>query len=300
MASVSLDDETEETDSEEETAQEPEVEEIEEGEEEVDLEGAISDEGVEIMEDLEEEGSEDSTEEESSKSLENSLENASENNEGEDPEQVEVDAEEDNLVGDAMQEGNDEQVIEAGASEEESTQGASSTEGQGTELNDENTKTNWEGFDEDFSSHNEIELPEDQHIKSHDVSELRDVKDYEGDGFRFHLLHPRNNESFIRSSAFGVTMALLAAFAVCVCLCRRLRGGRSNVPHRGKYAALHGSDDFFNGTFSDDISFRGKDSDDEMSENSYDSDEEGGLQLELGGIHELDANGGLTLDECNG
>merc|ERR1712029_334931 len=106
------------------------------------------------------------------------------------------------------------------------------------------------------------------------------------------------------SSSFGAGAALLVAFSVCFCLCRywRHRRNKNKAPHRGKYAALRGSDDFFNGTFSDDISFRGRDSDDEMSVGSYESDEEGGggLKLEMGGIHELDANGGLTLDECNG
>ena len=39
-------------------------------------------------------------------------------------------------------------------------------------------------------------------------------------------------------------------------------------------------------------------------EHSYDSDDDiqgqGRTRLEMSGIHEMDANGGLTLDECNG
>ena len=61
---------------------------------------------------------------------------------------------------------------------------------------------------------------------------------------------------------------------------------------------MFGSDDFFNGTFSDDISFGDKDSDEEMSDD--DDWDAGMVKLEMGNIHESDANGGLTLGECNG
>mmetsp|Transcript_413 Transcript_413/g.914 ORF Transcript_413/g.914 Transcript_413/m.914 type:complete len:801 (-) Transcript_413:296-2698(-) len=188
---------------------------------------------------------------------------------------------------------------------------SSTTEGQGAELTNKNTNQNWEGFDEDFSSKvvNEKEEETNQHIiETHDVSELNNnVQGYEGDGFRFHILHPKNGKggSFLQTSTLGVGAALLAAFLLCFCYCKYHRRGRYNrhrhsrMPQRGTYAAL-GSDDFFNGTFSDDISFRGKDSDDEMSMNSYESEEDGVVKLEMGGIHEMDANGGLTLDECNG
>jgi hypothetical protein len=84
-----------------------------------------------------------------------------------------------------------------------------------------------------------------------------------------------------------------------------MRYRRNNQTNRGKYSVLHGSDDFFNGTFSDDVSIREKDSDEEFDdEHSYDSDDDiqgkGRTRLEMSGIHEMDANGGLTLDECNG
>jgi hypothetical protein len=53
------------------------------------------------------------------------------------------------------------------------------------------------------------------------------------------------------------------------------------------------------------VSIREKDSDEEFDDvYSYDSDDDiqgkGGTRLEMGMIHEADANGGLTLDECNG
>lgn len=207
----------------------------------------------------------------------------------------------------------------------EPLEGSESTEGQGVEINEENTKKDWAGFGEDLShsggggDHIEVPGPEVNldplSGRGHDASELHDIAGYEGDGIEgggegFHVLRPRSEDgSFVQSSTFGISLAVLAALAACCCLRRRLCGGGrdANKPHRGKYAALHGNDDFFNGTFSDDISFRGKDSDDdEMSEGSYDSDEEaargggGGVRLEMSGMHELDANGGLTLDECNG
>lgn len=183
---------------------------------------------------------------------------------------------------------------------------SSTTEGQGAEINDKTTKKTWEGFDEDFTSPS-IEDEEMHSIHSHDISELKGVQDYEVDGFRFHVLHPKKDKGNVQlHSIRSAAAVLLAAFALCFCCLRCRRGrGHHNALHgsRGKYAAL-GSDDFFNGTFSDDISYRGKDSDEEEDDDSmksFDSDEEGGgIKLELGGMQELDANGGLTLDECNG
>ena len=89
------------------------------------------------------------------------------------------------------------------------------------------------------------------------------------------------------------------------------------------YSALHGSDDFFDGTFSDDVSYFEKDSDDDEDYDddedeyddtlpmnySHDSDDDihkdigtrGGVRLEMRGRN---INGAmqesLTLDECNG
>jgi len=201
-------------------------------------------------------------------------------------------------------------TVEEEEIKEDDIDSSSSTEGQEAEINESTTKKNWEGVDEDSTSpkidmskqNKEEEEINHAHDDSHNVSELKDVHDYEGDGFRFHILHPKKGKATImQSHPFGTAgVALLAAFFLCCCCLRwRKRRNTGSIPHRGKYAAL-GSDDF-NGTFSDDISFHDKNSDDEMSMNSYESDEEGGgVKLEMGGMHEMDANGGLTLDECNG
>ncbi len=123
----------------------------------------------------------------------------------------------------------------------------------------------------------------------------------------YHVLHPRKGGGIQRfqSHPFGAAVFLSLGASLLVCWCCIMRYRRSTQTHRVKYAALHGSDDFFNGTFSDDVSIREKDSDEEFDdEYSYDSDDDiqrtGGMKLEMGGIHEMDANGGLTLDECNG
>ena len=127
----------------------------------------------------------------------------------------------------------------------------------------------------------------------------------------YHVLHPNKGGGLERTSSTvqphtlgaAVSLSLVAFFLLCACCIMKYR--RNNQPHRGKYSVLHGSDDFFNGTFSDDVSIREKDSDEEFDdEYSYDSDDDiqgkGGTRLEMGMIHEADANGGLTLDECNG
>ena len=127
----------------------------------------------------------------------------------------------------------------------------------------------------------------------------------------YHVLHPNKGgglertSSTVQSHTIGaaVSLSLVTFFLLCACCIMRYR--RNNQPTRGKYSVLHGSDDFFNGTFSDDVSIREKDSDEEFDDvYSYDSDDDiqgkGGTRLEMGMIHEADANGGLTLDECNG
>ena len=127
----------------------------------------------------------------------------------------------------------------------------------------------------------------------------------------YHVLHPNKGgglertSSTVQSHTLGaaVSLSLVTFFLLCACCIMRYR--RNNQPNRGKYSVLHGSDDFFNGTFSDDVSIREKDSDEEFDDvYSYDSDDDiqvkGGTRLEMGMIHEADANGGLTLDECNG
>ena len=123
----------------------------------------------------------------------------------------------------------------------------------------------------------------------------------------YHVLHPREGGGLrhVQSHPFGAAVLLSFGASFLICWCCIMRYRRRSQTHRGKYAALHGSDDFFSGTFSDDVSIREKDSDEEFDdEYSYDSDDDiqrkGGMRLEMGGIHEMDANGGLTLDECNG
>ncbi|ACI64101.1 predicted protein [Thalassiosira pseudonana CCMP1335] len=179
------------------------------------------------------------------------------------------------------------------------------TEGQGAEINDENVKTTFEGFDEDFSSHH-VDTTNEQPPSTStglDVSELANTNDYKGDGFRFHVLQPKGqgkgSSTPLVTSAVGVFVGLLLCYC---CIKLRRRKGMNSKPNRGKYSALNGGgDDFFNGTFSDDISYYGKDSDDENSVNSFGSDDmNDGVNIELGGMHEMDANGGLTLEEING
>ncbi|KAL9181971.1 hypothetical protein ACHAXT_012314 [Thalassiosira profunda] len=202
---------------------------------------------------------------------------------------------------DAPDEDAEENVDEQAPPEEDVPQGSASTEGQGGELEE---KSDWKGFHEDKQK---INIPEsndrDHHAKAHDISEATGNQGYEGDGFRFHVLRPKGQGSG-KSASLGVAGILLAAFLVCYCYCRQRRRSKTHASHRGKYSALHGNDDFFDGTFSDDISFGGKSSDDEGSFGSYGSDEEygngAGATLEMGGIHESDANGGLTLREING
>eukprot|EP00577_Skeletonema_sp_RCC1716_P009939 CAMPEP_0113431608 /NCGR_PEP_ID=MMETSP0013_2-20120614/33678_1 /TAXON_ID=2843 ORGANISM="Skeletonema costatum, Strain 1716" /NCGR_SAMPLE_ID=MMETSP0013_2 /ASSEMBLY_ACC=CAM_ASM_000158 /LENGTH=675 /DNA_ID=CAMNT_0000320617 /DNA_START=125 /DNA_END=2152 /DNA_ORIENTATION=+ /assembly_acc=CAM_ASM_000158 len=204
------------------------------------------------------------------------------------------------------------EVEEGEDASDESNNKSSSTEGQGVQIDEANEKTNWEGFDEDMSHQNVKHEPEQpsSSIEAHDLSEAQGKDDYEGDGFgviKYKLLRGKGEGG--KSSANPFTTlgsgALVAAFLLLLscCLCclryRRRRYAQSKRPSRGNYAAL-GRHDFFNGTFSDDVSY-GKDSDDDISIESYGSDD-GGHQtnLEMGGFHEFDANGGLTLEEING
>jgi hypothetical protein len=167
--------------------------------------------------------------------------------------------------------------------------------------NDGDDPGDFKGFDEDFSSgHIDIsqhESPPDA-TESQDTSNLQDNNgDYSGDGFIYHILQPKHGRSSSDSIPI-IAVASLLGILLCFCCIRyKLRRyGRYIKPNKGKYSAI-GSEDFFNGTFSDDISFNGKDSDDDMSFGSDDGD---GIRIELGGVHELDANGGLTLEEING
>lgn len=225
--------------------------------------------------------------------------------EEEEEEANEEEEEEEEEVTNEVEEGED--------ASDESNNKSSSTEGQGVQIDEANEKTNWEGFDEDMSHQNvkhEPEQPSSSSIEAHDLSEAQGKDDYEGDGFgvmKYKLLRGKGEGG--KSSANPFTTigsgALVAAFLLILscCLCclryRRRRYAQSKRPSRGNYAAL-GRHDFFNGTFSDDVSY-GKDSDDDISIESYGSDD-GGHQtnLEMGGFHEFDANGGLTLEEING
>lgn len=164
---------------------------------------------------------------------------------------------------------------------------------------------NWEGFHLDTKD-KKIDLATVDHHKngeSHNASELQNVNDYEGDGMGYKVLPPK-----IRGGKGGgghpATVALILIPLVLLCACCMLyRRKRKRLPPKGRYSAI-GSDDFFNGTFSDDLSYGGKSSDDGGDWNpndSFDSDDESnGVSLEMGGIHETDANGGLSLDEVNG
>ncbi|KAL7492608.1 hypothetical protein ACHAWT_001911 [Skeletonema menzelii] len=195
---------------------------------------------------------------------------------------------------------------------DESNNKSSSTEGQGVQIDETNEKTNWEGFDEDMSPQSIKHEPEQpsSSVKAHDVSEAQGKNDYEGDGFgttKFKLLRGKgkggtssaNPSTVVGSGAWVAAILLILSCCLCYLRYRRRRYAQSKRPNRGNYAAL-GRHDFFNGTFSDDVSY-GKDSDDDISIESYGSDD-GGHQtsLEMGGLHELDANGGLTLEEING
>eukprot|EP00574_Skeletonema_japonicum_P000574 CAMPEP_0201739740 /NCGR_PEP_ID=MMETSP0593-20130828/45943_1 /ASSEMBLY_ACC=CAM_ASM_000672 /TAXON_ID=267983 /ORGANISM="Skeletonema japonicum, Strain CCMP2506" /LENGTH=723 /DNA_ID=CAMNT_0048234033 /DNA_START=186 /DNA_END=2357 /DNA_ORIENTATION=+ len=199
---------------------------------------------------------------------------------------------------------------EGGETSDESNNKSSSTEGQGIQIDETNEKTNWEGFDEDMPHQivkGEPEQPSSP-VEAHDLSEAQGKDDYEGDGFgtmKYKLLRGKGEGG--KSSANPFTTlgsgALMAVILLVVSCCyrryRRRRYAQSKRPNRGNYAAL-GRDEFFNGTFSDDVSY-GKDSDDDGSIESYGSDDEGHkTNLEMGGFHELDANGGLTLEEING
>ena len=151
------------------------------------------------------------------------------------------------------------------------------------------------------------------------------------------LIRSERVTSSSSSTAFATAVILVATLLLCY-VCYRIKrrrndGYRTNrMGGSGKYSILHGSDDYFNGTFSDDISIHEKDVDDddyfddeydyeynnendekEMQEYSdddeddYDEDDAANssrtkaVTLEMvGSIHEMEANGGLTLDECNG
>jgi hypothetical protein len=196
---------------------------------------------------------------------------------------------------------------------DESNNAASSTEGQGVQIDESNEKTNWEGFDEDMPKQNVIHEPEQptSSIEAHDLSEAKNKNDYEGDGFgamKYKLLRGKGKGSSksstnplttVGSGALVAVILLLLSCCLCYLRYRRQKYAQSKQPSRGNYSAL-GRHDFFNGTFSDDVSY-GKDSDDDASIESYGSDDSGKrTNLEMGGFHELDANGGLTLEEING
>jgi hypothetical protein len=162
---------------------------------------------------------------------------------------------------------------------------------------------NFQGFDEDFSSGHidvsNLDQPPDTAESNVSVnSNSPDDNNYTGDGFTYHILQPKSRGHESSTIPVAAIVALLA-FLVCFCCIRyKRRRSRYLKTSRGKYSAI-GSDDFFNGTFSDDISFNGKDSDDEMSYGSDDGNCDG-VKIELGNIHEMEVNGGLTLEEING
>ena len=146
-------------------------------------------------------------------------------------------------------------------------------------INDQSASATFNGNDEDI------------------LSERLDVNQ-KPNGFNYHIFRPKstgNGSLAISSVAVVAAMILLVC---CCCIGYRRRRSRYSKPSRGRYSAI-GSEDFFNGTFSDDISFNGKDSDEEMSYGS-DDDHGDGIKIELGSMHEVESNGGLTLEEING
>ena len=166
----------------------------------------------------------------------------------------------------------------------------------------------WGGFQEDHDS-----VPEAAAGPMYGVDGLRDGGDgyeksrpgrdvpYQGDGAAFQLLRPKGASGGGSSPFPLVAAGGLAASVLFACYLRRRRAPARRTL---EYSAL-GSDDW-GGTFSDDISFGKRDGeydDDDGSFGSYGSDEEygnGTTELELGSIHETDANGGLCLREVNG
>lgn len=187
--------------------------------------------------------------------------------------------------------------------EKEKVDIATTEEEDGGEEGQVDGEENWEGFHLDTKD-KKIDLAGIDHHKngeSHNASELMNVNDYEGDGMGYKVLQPK-----IRGGKGGgghpATVALILIPLVLLCACCMIyRRKRKRLPPKGRYSAI-GSDDFFNGTFSDDLSYGGKSSDDGGDWNpndSFDSDDESnGVSLEMGGIHE--SNGGLSLDEING
>jgi hypothetical protein len=159
---------------------------------------------------------------------------------------------------------------------------------------------NFKDFDENFSSKHidiqKIEQPPDIYESQDIVNRTRQFNnEYTGDGFTYHIAQPKSSGHSYSVISITVIVSLLF-FLTCFC-CIRYKRRRYSKPSRGKYSPID-SEDFFNGTFSDEISFYGKDSDDDMSYSSDDEDND--VKIELGKIHEMEANGGLTLEEING
>ena len=235
----------------------------------------------------------------------------SDDGEGPPPQEIEVENNDENELPKVdeetviEQEDNDETYEEPEGEKEKVDIATSEEEDGGEEGQVEGDEENWEGFHLDTKD-KKIDLAGIDHHKngeSHNASELQNVNDYEGDGMGYKVLQPK-----IRGGKGGgghpatIALILIPLVLVCAC-CMMYRRKRKRLPPKGRYSAI-GSDDFFNGTFSDDLSYGGKSSDDGGDWNpndSFDSDDESnGVSLEMGGIHEMEGDGGLSLDEVNG
>jgi len=192
--------------------------------------------------------------------------------------------------------------------------------------------------DVDSSSYSYSSPEYDDVDASAPASSLRpDELAYEGDGFHDYddnntntttttgndidnppLPSPSTNTTILRPLPLGAILALATLPLLCYlchrCRRRRFLDSQKKIDYnRGRYAAIagEGEDDFFaNEMFSEDVSFQGKESDEENSIGSFGSDDGAGgavngngngiVRIEMGGIHETDQNGGLTLEEING
>jgi hypothetical protein len=224
----------------------------------------------------------------------------------------------------------EEDIISDEEGEDDSDNNKEEEQGEENNIDETNEKTTqWEGFeDEDMAKQTNVNYEPTEEppspattsssIEAHDISEAQNQNDYQGDGFgtspKYQLLRGKGNKggggSGIGTSKpsinSGGTMiaGLIVLLTICLCYLRYRRRKNALKPRYGNYAAL-GKHDFFNGTFSDDISY-GKNSDgDDISIESWGSDYDNDdgrhhTNLEMGDLHELDANGGLTLEEVNG
>lgn len=237
--------------------------------------------------------------------------------------------------------------------EEEEEEDEVSEQEQKQHNEEEHTEADEGESQENMPSMDEL-VPEEQESQNQNGNKNDNRPSTNTDWEPYHILHPKNKddhtnpsmESSLTSRTIGTVVSLsffaATSFFVCICCLRYYSRRRkshfhgshphnrygSNANNNKYYSALHGSDDFFDGTFSDDVSYFEKDSDDDEEDYddddydtlpmnySHDSDDDvhnvssrnggggggGGVRLEMRGrnvsngvMHES-----LTLDECNG